>query len=135
MFLLKQREKTVSSTRTTAASDRPFPGDASRRYNTGMAFKPDDTVCFCFHVTARKIENFCRIHRPRVPSQISECLSAGTGCGWCRPMLRRIHNEICGTTTPAPDAPSTFDFSGPSIDPAAYASARQQYLADKKSPK
>lgn len=54
----------------------------------------DDQVCLCFHVTKRKIVNFIRIHKPRVPSQISECGSAGTGCGWCIPFLKRYYNEV-----------------------------------------
>ncbi len=55
--------------------------------------KPDDKICYCFHVTKRKIMNFIRIHEPRVPSQISECGGAGTGCGWCIPYLKRCFEE------------------------------------------
>lgn len=51
--------------------------------------QPDDRLCFCFHVSLRKVRNFIRVHRPRVASQISECGGAGTGCGWCIPFLRR----------------------------------------------
>ena len=50
----------------------------------------DDELCLCFHITQRKVVNFVRIHQPKVPSQISECGGAGTGCGWCRPFLKRI---------------------------------------------
>lgn len=53
----------------------------------------DDHVCLCFHVSRRKIENFVRLSHPRVPSQISECGGAGTGCGWCIPFLRQIFNR------------------------------------------
>lgn len=49
----------------------------------------DDTICFCFHVTKRKILNFLRVHRPRRASQLSECGGAGTGCGWCVAYLKR----------------------------------------------
>ncbi|PQO31994.1 (2Fe-2S)-binding protein [Bremerella cremea] len=52
--------------------------------------KPDDELCLCFHVTMRKVQNFCRIEKPRRASQLSECGGAGTGCGWCRPFLQRI---------------------------------------------
>lgn len=52
--------------------------------------KPDDELCLCFHVTRRKVENFVRIERPRAPSQLSECGGAGTGCGWCRPFLKKL---------------------------------------------
>lgn len=65
-----------------------------------MALQPDDTVCFCFHVTLRKIETFCKTQKPQVPSQISDCLSAGTGCGWCRPLLVKLHAHYCGEQVP-----------------------------------
>lgn len=52
--------------------------------------QPDDKLCYCFHVSQRKIQNFLRIRRPRVPSQISECGGAGTGCGWCVPFLKKM---------------------------------------------
>lgn len=54
----------------------------------------DAKVCYCFHVTRRKLVNFTRINRPRVPSQLSECGGAGTGCGWCIPFLRQIHQQV-----------------------------------------
>ena len=53
----------------------------------------DDELCLCFHVSRRKVKNFIRIERPRLASQLSECGGAGTGCGWCRPMLRRLLEE------------------------------------------
>ncbi len=52
--------------------------------------KPDDELCLCFHVTRRKVENYIRLHRPRVPSQLAECYGAGTGCGWCRKILEAL---------------------------------------------
>ncbi len=52
--------------------------------------QPDDKLCYCFHVTQRKIVNYIRIHQPTVPSEISNCGSAGTGCGWCVPFLRKL---------------------------------------------
>ena len=60
----------------------------------------DDKVCYCFHVTRRKLVNFTRLHRPRVPSQLSQCGGAGTGCGWCIPFLKQIHqqSQIGGAT-------------------------------------
>jgi bacterioferritin-associated ferredoxin len=43
-----------------------------------------------------------RARRPAVASQLSECYGAGTGCGWCRPFLRRLHQQIVvGTLTQA----------------------------------
>lgn len=53
----------------------------------------DDKVCYCFRVTRRKLVNFVRIHKPKVPSQLSECGGAGTGCGWCVPFLKQIFNQ------------------------------------------
>ncbi|MCA9039184.1 MAG: (2Fe-2S)-binding protein [Planctomycetaceae bacterium] len=55
--------------------------------------KPDDEVCLCFHITRRKIENYIRIYQPKVPSQISECGGAGSGCGWCIPFLKRYFKQ------------------------------------------
>jgi bacterioferritin-associated ferredoxin len=53
----------------------------------------DDKVCYCFHVTRRKLVNFMRRHKPKVPSQLSECGGAGTGCGWCIPFLKQLHRQ------------------------------------------
>jgi NAD(P)H-nitrite reductase large subunit len=50
----------------------------------------DAKVCYCFHVSRRKLVNFVRRERPRVCSQLSECGGAGTGCGWCIPFLKQI---------------------------------------------
>ncbi len=49
----------------------------------------DDPVCYCFHISKRKVLNFLRVHRPRVPSELSQCGGAGTGCGWCIATLKR----------------------------------------------
>ena len=53
----------------------------------------DDKICYCFHISRRKLVNFCRIDKPRVPSQLSECGGAGTGCGWCIPFLKQIFRQ------------------------------------------
>jgi NAD(P)H-nitrite reductase large subunit len=53
----------------------------------------DAKVCYCFHVTRRKLVNFLRLRRPKVPSQLSECGGAGTGCGWCIPFLKQLHRQ------------------------------------------
>ena len=53
----------------------------------------DAKVCYCFHVTRRKLINFIRISKPRVPSQLSSCGGAGTGCGWCIPFLKQLHEQ------------------------------------------
>ncbi len=61
----------------------------------------DDKVCYCFHVSRRKLVNYARIHKPKVPSQLSECGGAGTGCGWCVPFLKQIFKQAVegGDTT------------------------------------
>src|SRR2546427_9851411 len=50
-------------------------------------------ICYCFHVTRRKLANFIRLNRPKVASQLSECGGAGTGCGWCIPFLKQLHQQ------------------------------------------
>ena len=54
---------------------------------------PDDHVCLCYRVSQRKLINYLKRERPAVPSQLSECLGAGTGCHWCVPFLRRLHEQ------------------------------------------
>ena len=55
---------------------------------------PDQKVCYCFHVTRRKLANYVRICEPKVPSQLTDCGGAGTGCGWCIPFLKQIFYEV-----------------------------------------
>jgi bacterioferritin-associated ferredoxin len=50
----------------------------------------DDELCLCFHVSKRKVVNFLRIEKPQRESQLADCHGAGTGCGWCRPFLRKL---------------------------------------------
>jgi bacterioferritin-associated ferredoxin len=60
----------------------------------------DAKVCYCFHVTRRKLVNFVRRSRPKVPSQLADCGGAGTGCGWCIPFLKQIfHQGVHGGAT------------------------------------
>jgi bacterioferritin-associated ferredoxin len=53
----------------------------------------DEEVCICFHVTRRKVLSFIRVHSPVRAGQLADCFGAGTGCGWCRPFLRRIFEQ------------------------------------------
>jgi len=53
----------------------------------------DDKVCYCFHITRRKLVNWARLHEPKVASQLSQCGGAGTGCGWCIPFLKQIFKQ------------------------------------------
>lgn len=87
--------------------------------------KLDDEVCLCFHVTRRKVIQYIRVEKPEVPSQLSECFGAGTGCGWCRPFLERIFEaQQAGL-----DAPSTDDLP----DASEYSTARSAYREKRQS--
>ncbi len=92
--------------------------------------KPDDEICYCYHVTLRKLLNFARRTRPQRASQLSQCLDAGTGCGWCIPVLQRIHaqtmtNGSADDSATVPDLPESAD---------QYADARRQYIkSDEKN--
>lgn len=55
--------------------------------------QPDDHVCLCFGVSLRKIQSYLAREDPQVASLISECLGAGTGCGWCVPYLKNLHEQ------------------------------------------
>ncbi len=61
---------------------------------------PDDHVCLCFRVSLRKIRTYCHREDPKVASLISECLGAGTGCGWCVPFLKHLHEQHARGETP-----------------------------------
>jgi bacterioferritin-associated ferredoxin len=77
----------------------------------------DDHVCLCFHVSKRKIISFIRREKPAKASQISECLSAGTGCGWCIPFLKKLHAQVMDGER-KPDV---------SVKPDEYAAKRAEY--------
>ncbi|RNC82475.1 MAG: (2Fe-2S)-binding protein [Phycisphaera sp.] len=53
----------------------------------------DDHVCLCYRVSLRKIRTYLEREDPPVASLISECLDAGTGCGWCVPFLKHLHTQ------------------------------------------
>ncbi len=68
----------------------------------------DDKVCICFHVSKRKILNYCRREKPKRVSLVSQCLSAGTGCGWCIPFIEKLHAQVIdGTVDPDIDLSSS----------------------------
>jgi len=77
----------------------------------------DDTVCYCFHISKRKILNHIRVHRPRRASQLTDCGGAGTGCGWCVNFLKRYFEEAHSGHSAA-DA----------MTPAEYAKQRAAYI-------
>jgi bacterioferritin-associated ferredoxin len=74
----------------------------------------DDPVCLCFRVTKRKLVNFVRRELPKVPSQMSQCGGAGTGCGWCVPFLVKLFHQH------ADELPTAEE----------YAAARAAYIRD-----
>jgi bacterioferritin-associated ferredoxin len=84
---------------------------------------PDDKICYCYHVSLRKLWNFVLRRRPQRPSQMSECLGAGTGCGWCLPILKRIFDRAQAH----PDAGFTLD-----LTPEEYAERRKTYIETKQ---
>jgi NAD(P)H-nitrite reductase large subunit len=79
----------------------------------------DDDICYCYHVPMRKLVHFARRVRPEQPSRMTECLNAGTGCGWCIPFLTKIAND--------PDAVEIGD-----VNPERYAEDRKDYIVTKK---
>ena len=88
-------------------------------YTQGM--EPDDKVCLCFNVSERKIVNYCKRENPPVASLISECLSAGTGCGWCGAFIQKLHEQVKEGVS-EPDLP---------ISPEEYCSKRAAYRSGK----
>jgi NAD(P)H-nitrite reductase large subunit len=72
---------------------------------------PDEDLCVCFHVSRRKVVNFLRVEKPKRSSQISECLGAGTGCGWCRPFLEALFDEAASGGQLAADLPTAEDYA------------------------
>jgi len=105
---------------------------------------PDQELCLCFHVSLRKVQNFIRLEKPKVASQLSQCYGAGTGCGWCRPFLKRLLEEaqpvskdrptdldIGATSTDDGNASKSGDFLEKpldQLDPEEYAVLREQYV-------
>jgi NAD(P)H-nitrite reductase large subunit len=82
----------------------------------------DDELCLCFHVTKRKVVNWLRIEKPRRESQLSECYGAGTGCGWCRPYLKKLFEQAASGGQIDADLPT----------PADYAKQRSKYVREGK---
>ncbi len=57
----------------------------------------DSEVCFCNHVTKRKLLNFIRQRKPTTVEDLAGCLGAGTTCGLCKTRLREILQESLKT--------------------------------------
>jgi len=91
------------------------------------AMNLDDKVCYCFHVTRRKLVNWVRLNSPQVPSQLSECGGAGTGCGWCIPFLKQIFRQTNEVTT-SESTPMTAE-ALEALTPEEYARLRAEYVS------
>jgi bacterioferritin-associated ferredoxin len=90
----------------------------------------DDKVCLCFHVSRRKLVNWVRLHSPRVPSQLSECGGAGTGCGWCIPFLKQIFKQ--GTPAGGEASPGREPGELDQLSAEEYARRRADYVKSGK---
>lgn len=82
---------------------------------------PDDDICYCHHVSLRKLTAFARRERPEQPARMSECLGAGTGCGWCIPILCEIARAALEERDPQV-----------AYTPQEYAAARDAYRREKR---
>jgi NAD(P)H-nitrite reductase large subunit len=71
----------------------------------------DDELCLCFHVTKRKVINYLRVERPQRESQLAECHGAGTGCGWCRPYLKKLFEAARAETPAIEELPSAEEYA------------------------
>jgi|TARA_B100000959_G_scaffold282967_1_gene350648 bacterioferritin-associated ferredoxin len=55
--------------------------------------KKEEYVCVCHRVSLSKLRSHIQREKPKVASQLSECLDAGTSCGWCIPFLEKLHQQ------------------------------------------
>ncbi len=94
------------------------------RQDGKTVMQPDDKICYCYDVSLRKLWNFARQRRLARASQMCECLGAGTGCGWCIPMLKRVHTAVLSQQT----ADGLIDMT-----PDEYADQRRQYISEGKA--
>jgi len=92
--------------------------------------KLDDHLCLCFHVSKRKVLNFIRIEKPKKVAQSSECHGAGTGCGWCRPFLKRLFLEMTDANQTDSESPTLDKFTTDSTTPDEYAAQRAKYVKE-----
>ncbi|MCP3904968.1 MAG: (2Fe-2S)-binding protein [Planctomycetes bacterium] len=83
--------------------------------------QPDDHVCLCYRVSQRKLVAYLKRECPRVASQLSDCLDAGTGCQWCVPFLEELHSQWKAGEEPGLD-----------VAPGEYAARRTQYRRGKR---
>lgn len=87
----------------------------------------DDELCLCFHVSWRKVINYIRVERVKIPSQLAECQSAGTGCGWCRAAMERLVAKVGDEPPDADDLQRWLEEDYPTS--SQYAVSRKEYIA------
>ena len=93
--------------------------------------KADDHLCLCFHVSWRKVINYVRVHRVKIPSQLAECQSAGTGCGWCRKAMVKLI-ESMDNQPPDAEEIDTWLLETFKTSKAAYADGRKAHIKSKE---
>jgi bacterioferritin-associated ferredoxin len=91
---------------------------------------PDDELCLCFHVSWRKVINYIRIQRVQLPSQLAECQSAGTGCGWCRAFMRKLVEKQATAPVGPEHIEDWLREHFPTLE--NYSHGRQNYIAEGK---
>ena len=80
----------------------------------------EDHVCVCHNVSLGKLIMYMRRENPKVASQLSQCLGAGTSCGWCIPFLEKMHKQhVTGDTVAL------------SVDSEKYAKCGKEYRNNK----
>jgi bacterioferritin-associated ferredoxin len=92
--------------------------------------RPEDKICYCYNVPFHKLWHFARRQRPCRASQMSDCLGAGTGCGWCIPFLKKIHAESLQADGVEDRPPESLI----PLTPEEYADRRTSYI-QKKEPR
>jgi NAD(P)H-nitrite reductase large subunit len=88
----------------------------------------DDQICYCFHVSRRKLVSWVRHNAPRVPSQLAMCGGAGTGCGWCIPFLNQIFRQGQAAGGCGASCQATPDDALDELTPEEYAALRAEYV-------
>ena len=93
---------------------------------------PDDKICYCYNVPYRKLWNFACRERLQRPSQMSQCLGAGTGCGWCIPFLKKIFAQAQQAQNASTDETPQVEQGVSGLTPEEYAEARQAYIRENR---
>lgn len=71
--------------------------------------------------------NYIRVHKVRMPSRLSECQGAGTGCGWCRIFIEQLVDRIDLNESYPDDLDAWLTHQMPASQ--SYAKRRANYIA------